>query len=114
MSDPTGIRDTAMAPGPTPNHNAAGKFIAGNRANPGGRSKVQYAVQAILDEAAPDGARELRRLMLEADDEGDRISAIKIVLEHSIGKPKERDDDGEPLMNDILADLLASRRPPSL
>ena len=90
---------------------AAGRFRPGNSANPGGRSKVQRAVQAILDEAAPTGAGELVRLMTACEKESDRIAAIKLVLEHAIGKPKERDDDGEPIANEVIAALLA-RRPP--
>ncbi len=97
----------------TPQTDKPWLFKPGQSGNPTGRSKIQREVQAILDAAAPHGAAELKRLMCEAADEKDRIAAIKIVLEHVIGKPKERDDDGEPLMNDLLADLLASRRPTS-
>ena len=88
---------------------ATGKWKPGQSPNPGGRSKIQKQVQAILDAAAPDGAEELVRLMTASEKDADRIAAIKLVLEHAIGKPKERDDDGEPIANEVIAALLAKR-----
>lgn len=82
------------------------QFQKGVSPNPGGRSKIQRRVQEIIDGAADGAAQELLRICTEGLTERDRLSAVKLVLEYAIGKPKERDDDGNEIANPIAQALI--------
>lgn len=67
-------------------------------------SKQHAEVLAILREASPQAARRLIGLLDSEDEQEVRHAAIAI-LDRVIGKPRERDDEGNPI--DVPAAVLA-------
>jgi hypothetical protein len=87
---------------------AAGRFGAGNRANPGGRPKLIREFQDWLAEECYPIAQEALKGCLRSDDEKVRMLAIKEVHDRLFGKPVQAitGADGAPLIPRIqLADL---------
>lgn len=74
----------------------SGKWLPGQSANPGGRSKVQRELQAILDEAGPHAIRRIVELCAHEDPKI-ALAASRDIADRVIGKARERDDDGQPV-----------------
>lgn len=80
-------------------------FKKGQSGNPGGRSKVQVEVQAILDGAGPAAGARLLELMMH-DDPKVALAATRDILDRVIGKPAEVTPDGQAVMTPIALALL--------
>lgn len=91
----TKSNDQAMTSIPAPTapavdggRDAAGRFIAGNRAgrgNPHAR-RVARLRSALLQEVGPDDLRAVIRAMLDAAKGGD-VAAAGLLLQHTLGRP---------------------------
>lgn len=60
--------------------------------NPGGRPRLPTGVRQILEDAAPDAARELVRLLKTSDSGNDRFHAAEAILNRLYGKPHQSTD----------------------
>lgn len=88
------------------------RFKPGQSGNPKGRSKVQQDIQEAL-EAGAAKALEVMLALLDNESGKVRFQAAKDILDRVSGVAQPRDENGEPVINDLLADLLTARRPPS-
>lgn len=67
-------------------------FKKGKSGNPGGRPKEVEGLKRMIREKSKDGADFIKRLYTIADDaeeDRDKINAIKILLEYGFGKPSQ-------------------------
>ena len=64
-----------------------GRFLPGNKANPGGRPRADPEVKEILKAAAPDAARKLVEL-LNSKNEKIAFQAAQEILNRTQGKPE--------------------------
>jgi len=94
-------------PDPTP-RDKSHLWQKGTSANPGGRSKIQRALQSILDEAAPDAVARICKLV-NSEDETVGLAAAKDIVDRVLGRAKVRDDDGKPVDAIALAILELAR-----
>jgi hypothetical protein len=80
---------TETAANQNPQHDASGRFKAGNRAGPGNPFARQVAAlrQAMLKRVTAEDIERLMGKLLELADAG-CIQAIKLVLAYTIGKPQ--------------------------
>ncbi len=66
---------------------ASGKFVKGNKANPGGRPKSDLSITALIDEAVnEDDWRFIIQALLKKARRGDH-KAIEMLLDRRFGKP---------------------------
>jgi hypothetical protein len=80
---------TETAANQNPQHDASGRFKAGNRGGPGNPFARQVAAlrQAMLRRVTAEDIERLMGKLLELADQGS-IQAIKLVLAYTIGKPQ--------------------------
>ena len=64
-----------------------GRFGAGNRVNPGGRSKAHHNVIALARKRTLLAIKTLTSIMRSSEDEGARVKAATVLLELGWGKP---------------------------
>jgi hypothetical protein len=107
MSDTPHNRDPADERSAS-NQDDKGRFVAGNRANPGGRSKVQRDVQAILERCGPKAAEKIEAL-IDSPDEKVSLTAARDVIDRLMGKPAQSVEVGGEAINEVLARILAGR-----
>lgn len=102
-------------PGPD-NRDAAGRFGAGNRANPGGRSRaVREALEAFRNTEDLVYIRGRLREIMASDDLKAALGAIKEWNDRAYGRPPQAitGEDGAPIqvgandLHDKLAAILA-------
>ena len=75
---------------PVKNRDARGRFVAGNRANPGGRPKTPKEIQEALQKLTP-AALEVYRKALEDPDVPwkEKIKVAQDILDRVLGKPQQ-------------------------
>lgn len=88
MSKKDEIRRTGDEP--ANNRDARGRFVAGNRANPGGRPKTSREIREALERLTPAAIETYRRVLEnpEASDK-DRIRVAQDILDRVLGKPQQ-------------------------
>lgn len=68
------------------------KFQKGQSGNPGGRPKESVEVKALILEATKNGKLFVEKLLdfvQFAPEPKDKLAALKIMMEYSLGKPKQ-------------------------
>lgn len=85
-----------------PQRDKRGLFLPGNSVAKGHggsreRTRLQRALRAAVDEASiAEIVADLRGIAADPSAEpGARISAMRVLLEHAVGRPREADDDRE-------------------
>jgi len=85
---------------PVTNRDARGRFVAGNRANPGGRPKADKEIKEALKALVPQSIEVLKQIIANEDArDQDRIRAIEVVFDRVYGKPSQ-----EMKLDEITAD----------
>lgn len=82
-----------------------GKFVRGNRANPGGRPKAAISLEALTSCVSEDELRLMVRKLVELSLAGD-LKAMEMLLDRIYGKPQQRTEltgmDGAPLLKGYI------------
>lgn len=92
------------------NRDAAGRFGAGNVANPSGRPKAFKAYQEWLEANALDLAKKALIDCLLSDDGKVKMMALKEVGDRLFGKAHQTivGEDGKPLLSGVATELAAA------
>lgn len=78
---------------PPQNRGPDGKFVKGNRSNPGGRTQKLPEIKEFCRSQSMDGIRKLADLMQSEDTKAnDVIAIVRLFLEYGIGKPANEFD----------------------
>src|SRR5687768_5560489 len=93
---------------PEVQRDASGRIMPGSTGNPGGRSKVQRDVQAILERCGPKAAEKIEAL-IDSPDEKVSLTAARDVIDRLMGKPAQSVEVGGEAINEVLARILAGR-----
>ncbi len=92
------------------NRDSAGRFGAGNAANPSGRPKAFREYQEWLAENALGPAKDALLACLRDEDGRVRIAAVKEVADRLFGKAPQTilGEDGKPLLAGLGNELVAA------
>ena len=78
---------------PPQNRGPDGKFVKGNRSNPGGRTQKLPEIKEFCKSQSMAGIRKLADLMQSEDTKAnDVIAIVRLFLEYGIGKPANEHD----------------------
>lgn len=95
---------------PPQNRGPDGKFVKGNRANPGGRTQKLPEIKEFCRSQSMDGIRKLADIMQSEDTKAsDVIAIVRLFLEYGIGKPANEYDTQRIEIDRKLADARVAQ-----
>ena len=95
---------------PPQNRGPDGKFIKGNRSNPGGRTQKLPEIKEFCRSQSMDGIRKLADIMKSEDTKAnDVIAIVRLFLEYGIGKPANEYDTQRIEIDRKLADARVAQ-----
>lgn len=97
-----------------------GRFGAGNRANPGGRTKAHRDVVELARKRTVRAIKALTEIMESSEDDGARVKAATVLLERGWGRPLQTSevaititDEREMTREQLLAIVAGEESAPS-
>lgn len=79
-------------------------FVKGQSGNPGGRPKKtpeQFELEAACKAKTPDALAVIESIMLNGENERNRLAAAQAIIERAYGRPVERKEVKTGLLEDI-------------
>lgn len=79
----------AKSAGPPPqNRGPDGRFLKGNRANPGGRTQIPIEIKQLARELSLEGMQRVAVMMRrETTSDRDMLAAVRLLMEYGYGRP---------------------------
>lgn len=79
----------AKSAGPPPqNRGPDGRFLKGNRANPGGRPQIPIEIKQMARELSLEGMQHVAAMMRrETTSDRDMLAAVRLLMEYGYGRP---------------------------
>ena len=79
----------AKSAGPPPqNRGPDGRFLKGNRANPGGRPQIPIEIKQLARELSLEGMQHVAAMMRrETTSDRDMLAAVRLLMEYGYGRP---------------------------
>ena len=79
----------AKSAGPPPqNRGPDGRFLKGNRANPGGRTQIPIEIKQLARELSLEGMQRVAAMMRrETTSDRDMLAAVRLLMEYGYGRP---------------------------
>lgn len=79
----------AKSAGPPPqNRGPDGRFLKGNRANPGGRPQIPIEIKQLARELSLEGMQRVAAMMRrETTSDRDMLAAVRLLMEYGYGRP---------------------------
>lgn len=85
------------------NRDGTGRFLVGNRANPGGRPKRVDELAKPIGEWTPEFLERAKQIVMQGKDQ-DSVAMLKVLWAYRYGSPAQvvTDEDGNPARIGIL------------
>lgn len=73
---------------PPQNRGPDGRFLKGNRANPGGRTQIPIEIKQLARELSLEGMQHVAAMMRrETTSDRDMLAAVRLLMEYGYGRP---------------------------